>query len=497
MEDRMSPPIIKHACLAMALLACLAPLTRAELLIGTATTDITPTDPVAVAGQFQLRIARKVESPVMAHVLALESRDGAAADAESKDMAIMVACDLVLITDQVRSLVREQVRKRLPDVDPSKIILNATHTHTAPVTREGNYVVPSEGVTQIDQYVTFVAEQVADAIEIAWNGRKPGSVSWGLSDAVVGYNRRTVYADGRAQMYGPTNRPDFRGFEGYEDHDINTLFFWNDAQQLIGMIVNVSCPAQEVESRSAVNADFWHPVRVALQKRYGDQVTVLGSVGAAGDQSPHLMYRKAADERMRTLRGLTRLEEIARRVVRAVEETYEVVKNERQPNAPLIHKTVQVELPMRIVTAAEYAESKAEVEKCAAAIKQDPKATAHQQMRMQWNKRVVERFESQKTNPRPTCGVEIHALRIGAAAICTNRFELFTEYGIRIKARSKGVQTFVIQLAGPGTYLPTAKAIQGGHYSAIVQSNLVGPEGGQLLVDRTVELINSMWQETE
>lgn len=29
---------------------------------------------------------------------------------------------------------------------------------------------------------------------------------------------------------------------------------------------------------------------------------------------------------------------------------------------------------------------------------------------------------------------------------------------------------------------------------AIVHNNLVGPEGGQVLVDRTVEAINSMWE---
>ena len=33
----------------------------AELLIGTAVADITPTEPVAVSGQFNSRIARKVE----------------------------------------------------------------------------------------------------------------------------------------------------------------------------------------------------------------------------------------------------------------------------------------------------------------------------------------------------------------------------------------------------------------------------------------------------
>ena len=110
---------------------------------------------------------------------------------------------------------------------------------------------------------------------------------------------------------------------------------------------------------------------------------------------------------------------------------------------------------------------------------------------MKWYQDTVDRFEKQETDPKPTYEMELHVLRIGDAVVCTNPFELFTDYGIRIKARSKAVQTFVIQLAGPGTYLPTDKAVRGGHYSAIVESNLVGPEGGQMLVDRTVELINS------
>lgn len=482
----------KRACIALAIVACLVPAAQADLLVGTATTSITPELPVAVSGQFGLRIARSVESPVTANVIAIQSRDGT----ESKDVAVMVSCDLVYITDEVGSLVRREVHRRLPDLDTSKIVLFATHTHTAPVTTEGKYVIP-QGVIQARQYVTFLVDRLADAIAAAWNHRQPGSVSWGLSDAVVAYNRRAVYADGRAQMYGPTNVPAFRGLEGYEDHDINTVFFWDQTGTLVGMIANVSCPTQEVEGRSTVNADFWHLVRVALHQRYGDQVCILGSVGAAGDQSPHLMYRKAADERMRRLRGLTRLGEIARRVVRAIDEAYETVKEDRHADAPLIHQVAKVSLPMRMVTPEEYAEAKSQVEKAVAEIKKDPKATDRLQMRMKWYDGVVQRFEEQKTNPEPTCEAEIHALRIGDAAVCTNRFELFTEFGIRIKARSPAVQTIVIQLAGPGTYLPTEKAVRGGHYSAVVESNLVGPEGGQILVDRTVEMIHAMWNHTK
>jgi len=460
-----------------------------QLLVGTASADITPDQPVAVSGQFALRIARTVESPVTANVIALESRRGE----QSLDTAIMVSCDLVYIPTDLLEQVRRRVKEQLPELDTAKIFLNATHTHTAPVLLVDKYKIPQEGVIQVAAYREFFAGRVAEAIVRAWNGRRPGSMSWGLSHAVVAYNRRAVYANGTARMYGATNVPEFRGLEGYEDHDIGTLFFWNAAGDLVGVAVNVSCPSQEVESRSAVNADFWHPVRQALRKRYGEQLCVLGWPGAAGDQSPHLMYRKAADERMRRLRGLDRLDEIARRIVRAVDEAYQAVKDDRHADVPLVHRVETISLPMRLVTEEEYAAAKAACQQAAARIAKDPRAADRDYRRMKWYEVTVERFQRQKTDPHPAYEMELHTLRIGDAAVCTNSFELFTDYGIRIKARSKAVETLVIQLVGPGSYLATEKAVRGGHYSAIVESNLVGPEGGQMLVDRTVEQINAMW----
>ena len=460
-----------------------------ELMVGTAVIDITPKEPVALSGQFHLRIANTVETPLTANVIALESRQ----DGLSSDMAIMVSCDLLYIPSEVLELVRKAVRERLSDLDTRKLFLNGTHTHTAPVLLLDKYPIPREGVIQVEQYRSFLAERVTDAIVQAWNSRSAGSVTWGLSHAVVAYNRRAVYADGSARMYGKTDVAAFRNIEGYEDHDVNTLFFWNYSGKLVGAVVNVSCPSQEVESRSTVNADFWHPVREALRKRFGEQLCVLGWTGASGDQSPHLMYREAADERMRKLRGLTRLDEIARRIVRAVNDAYETVKNDRHADVPLIHKVETIYLPMRLVIDSEYAEAKAAVEKAAAQIKQNPKAAAREYRRMKWYEMTVERFDRQRVDPKPTHEMELHVLRIGDVAIATNSFELFADYGIRMKARSRAVQTFIVQLAGPGTYLPTEKAIRGGHYSAVVHSSLVGPEGGNVLVDRTVSIIDSLW----
>jgi len=350
---------------------------------------------------------------------------------------------------------------------------------------------------RVEDYCSFAAQRIGEAIEKAWKGRKPGSFTWGLGHAAVAENRRALYADGRAVMYGKTDQSDFRGLEGCEDHDVGTLFFWNESGQLIAIAVDVSCPSQEVEGLSNLNADFWHPVRVALRQHFGQDLCVLAMVGAAGDQSPHLMYRKAADERMCKLRNLSRLDEIARRIVLAVEEAYEAVKDELHADARLVHKVEMLTLPMRLITEAEYAEAKAVCDKAAAQIAADPKAADQVYMRLQWYGGVLKRFEKQRTDPQPKYEMELHVLRIGDVVLCTSEFELFTDYGIRIQARSKALQTFVIQLVGSGSYLPTEKAVRGGGYSAIVESNVVGPEGGQILVDRTVELINGLWSDAK
>jgi hypothetical protein len=320
----------------------------AETSVGVATVSITPDQPVALSGQMNTRISRGVRSPVTATALALESKRGG----EVLDQAILVSCDLVGIDQAVLDRVRALLKDRLPDFEGRKLVLSATHTHTAPVYEEGRYLIPKEGVMQPAAYSEFLSARVAQAAANAWESRRPGRVGWGLGHAVVAQNRRATYADGRTVMYGATDKADFRGIEGPEDQGVEVLFFWDGGGKLIATAVNVACPSQEVEGASTVDADFWHEVRVALKAKHGHDLQVLGWTGAAGDQSPHLMYRKQSEERMRRLRKLTRLEKLARRVVSAWEEAYEGARQEQNADVSLIHRVETVDLPVRMVTSA-------------------------------------------------------------------------------------------------------------------------------------------------
>ena len=105
---------------------------------------------------------------------------------------------------------------------------------------------------------------------------------------------------------------------------------------------------------------------------------------------------------------------------------------------------------------------------------------------------IIRRYENAaEASPYP---MEMHVVRIGDVAIATNPFELFTEYGVQIKARSPALQTFIIQhAANAGLYLPTERAIEAGSYSGLPHTNLVGPEGGQELVEHSLSGIRKLW----
>ncbi len=458
-------------------------LEAAELYVGAATVDITPDEPVALDGQRHVRISKTPATRIYAAVLALESREGDRA----LDQAIMVSCDLVAIRQGILAKVRAKLADRAPGFDVNKLFLSATHTHTAPVTEDGKYALPETGVMQPGDYAEWMTARVADGVAEAWERRRPGKVAWGQSQAVIAQNRRPYYADGTAVMYGNTNSPNFRGIESYEDHNVDVLYFWDAADTLVATVINVPCPAQEVGGNSAIHADFWDPVRRDLRAKHGQDLHILAWTGAGGDVTSRLAYGRAADERMRKLRGdLSRLDEIARRIVAAWQEALDGARHDIRDDVVLTHQVQNIELPYRQVTLAEKDAAAAE----AAKFQDDPK----QRWNYRWNQRVVDRFEAQQGGTQPPYIMELHALRLGDVAIATNDFELYTDYGVQMKARSPGIQTFVVHLAGPGSYLPTTRAAQHGGYGAVIQSSRIGPEGGQVLVEQTVEALRALWK---
>lgn len=486
------------------------------LQIGWATADLTPGKPVLLWGQFHCRVSEDVKDPLTATALALESTSGTVTTG-----VVMVSCDLVAIPQSLLDAVRANVSKSLPDLDPLCVYLNATHTHTGPELGLDSDLKLSGGgmsnsgmkidlpVMAVAACVEFVAGRIAEAVKSAWKNRQSGSIGYGVGQAVVGRNRRSCYQGGVTHMYGNTRDPGFSHIEGYEDHAVNLLATWDADDQLAGLVVNVACPSQVSESEFTISADFWHDTRLELRRRFGDKLFVLGQCSAAGDQSPHIQFNKAAEERMSRLAGRTQRQEIAVRIADAVTTTLPLMSKERVKNPTLTHRVETVELLRRKLSEADVQEalaaaapSRAKYEELLRDLEAHPERRQEPRWyveltegyrRMSWNMGVHKRYELERTQPR--IPAEVHVLRLGDVVFASNPFEYYLDFGVCIKARSPAIQTFLVQLTGPvATYVPTERAIAGKSYGAVPASTLVGPEGGRELVEWTVKTIEEMFR---
>lgn len=465
---------------------------RGQLLIGWAQGEITPPRKTFVQGQFHTRISDTVLSPLTATALALEIKN----DGGAVEQAVLLSCDLS--NDSFKPDLLRALAGHCRDLDYDMITVNCTHTHTAPAMNRGIYDEPEDDPEFMnpDEYRVWLGARLADIIERAWNARRPGSIMRGFGYAVVGRCRRAVFADGSARMYGVTDDPSFRGFEACDDHAVNMLYTHDASGALSGILLNLACTAQCRESLEAFSADFWHEVRGLIAKEYGDAVHLLSQAAPSGDMSPHLLSDQKEEADLRDRMGLDDCGIIARRIMTAVAEGLATAS--KPESAPAMrHDVERWRLPRLKVTKEEY-----ELEKRIPEMTPEELARQHYAFQRVWPFgpvcELVSRYEQQGDNPQHD--VESHIIRIGDTVIATNPFELFVDYGTRIRCRSRALQTFLVQLAdgsGDAGYLPTQRALDGGHYSAQIKSCWVGPEGGQVLVENTVAAINRLFADEE
>lgn len=494
------------------------------MLIGWSEKSLTPDRKIGLDGQFYERVSNVVETPITCTAWAVES-DG--------EQLVICSGDLLgvgeLLVDRVRELLTAEPA---PGLDPDRVIMNATHTHASfvynidnriadvssldvlkkyiPADRKYVSLVPPDADEAMDrdEAMEYIAVRMAACIREAWNGRTEGAYATGFGRAAIGMNRRVGYRDGSAKMWGDTNSEEFEALEGGNDSGIEMIFTYDPAGKLTGIVANIACPSQVMEHRSVISSDYWGKVRIMMREKYGADLKILGLCSAAGDLCPRDLIRwvepetpindpnirrynvlpRDADPSMFDVKGTW---VCARRIVSemnyAIEEAAAPVAE-----AKLVHKVERLELPLRRVTEEEKTASEevlySFIDKKCGEFSFEDSAEMHVYAGN------IARFELQKRVS--IIPIEMHTVRLGNIAFATNPFELFLDYGNKIRARSRARQTFLIQLAnGYYGYLPTAKAEKGGHYSAYVSSGFAGHDAGEKLVAETLDRVNSMFEE--
>lgn len=487
-------------------------MNKSPILIGWGVGSINPDEPVLLRGQTYQRISTGTHDPLQATCMAI---------GPSKEEAVFwVSLDLVQMPERVTLLIAEAIAKKVPGFTRDRLICSCIHTHTSPfLDREGQrelwgefyriHTVP-EGVMPPEDYRDKVfIPGIVEACVKALADMKPSGISPILGHAVIGHCRRIVYRDQTSRMYGPTNTYNFERLEGPTDDSIEYIYVYDQEKNLTGLVMNVCCPAQVLEHMSICSADYVGAFRRQLYEKLGFELPVLTIIGAAGDISPRDLIRKrpgkdprnprkdAPDAAARTWwRGEPAMstfegtDELGRRLVYSFYYDLEKANNNIVYDFPYQHRFEYLPTRIRTVSEAEYTASNARLQAAMEAHNSDVTSfTTDEKRAISLDAGTVNRYIRQNKNL--FYQTPVHIMQIGECALVTCPYELFLEYGLRIRARSNAEHTLIAELTDDETeYLPTPFAVEAKSYSALVTNQLVSCEGGEFYVESVIQRIN-------
>lgn len=484
-----------------------------KLNIGWAQTGITPDGPTLMEGQMYMRCSQYVHDPITATALVLENGD---------HQAVFVSMDMTEVPLHAFDRLRSQMEDAGIAFD--SISFNVTHTHNSSSFYRDFMRVENEQVYDpaiLPQFALpedmvwdqagqdFFVERVGDLILRAWNSRAPGGISAAHDYAAVAFNRRPQFGDengAESIMYGDCSREDFLRFESGVDTAVELLYTWDQAHALTGVVCNVPCPSQVYELHCFLSADYWGPTRSAIREKLGKNVYVLPLCGAAGDLAPIDLVRYSKTNKQALLDWGGQSREVLRnfdmtlicqgigdRISEAVARGYQTAKNYIDDTPLFFHEVLSMELPIRQVSEEDFRQAQEQVQAIRARFSAEHPMTMPDLVAAFEPQGVILRHRQQLQSPN-YC-FQCHILRLGRVAIATNPFELYHEFAQRIKARAEAEQVFVVQLAnGCGGYLPTHAAVAGGSYSSKPASTICGPDGGDVLVEKTLRALHAIWK---
>ncbi|MEO6907132.1 MAG: hypothetical protein ABI210_04505, partial [Abditibacteriaceae bacterium] len=376
---------------------------------------------------------------------------------------VLVALDVGVLSEQ---FIRDTqcLFEKQNKVPASHLLIHSTHTHVAPAIYD---LIRENGTSP--EYVARVQEKLLEAAATAIKNLEPVQLFAGCGHLeMMGWNRRAVYEDGSARMYGNSEDPGFVQLEGPRDPQLPVLFAKNQAGKIIGVLVNFSSHPNSIEDECRYSADFPGEARRLISNAL-DGANVVYITGAAGNTAPSILDPVTNPQPWRGEEGLIRSGRyIAGEALKTIAETIVPMDS---PQLQLKQTTLQIPLkPWPEEGESWYPQG------------QSWAGDFYEKSRQEW----PERLKTQSPEK-----VNINVLQMGDAVLCASPSELFVEFGLEIKEFSPAKVTFISELTdGYAGYIPTAKAYQGGGYETwpAISSRLSLDTGDQIVEETKVLL---------
>ena len=429
-----------------------------RLQAGAAQVDISPDTSQFLWGYPHVaRMSTGIHDPIFASALFL--RDGATS-------VIFIACDVLFISKDLALRARRRIQE-LTGVFVSRIVVSATHTHSAPKTQNTlsqyfDTVVPPADSAYV---------QRLEAAVLAWQNDTPAEAAFVEADAQgIGTNR-----------HDPAGASDLR---------VPVLMLRRvEGGHPIAMMLTVCMhPTVLHEDSTLVSSDFPGAAREYLKKSYPN-CPVIYQTGASGNQSPRHVTRGNTFEEAERLGVI---------LGKAVES--ELTKAVFLKDLPLRALTTEIDLPERPLLS--IGEASAGLQQAKDRFEGLKKANAD---RSEIRSAECDWFGAEKTFTLAQAAeegkvrealaailpAEIQVIAIGDWTYVTWPGETFVEIGLEI--RNARPHTVVVTMANGELhgYLVTQEAVDRKCYEA-GNALLASPAGGDCLVRATRAMLETL-----
>jgi neutral ceramidase len=280
-------------------LLLMLPLTlQAAWQAGVAKADITPTESVPLAGYGgKTRMSQRVEHAIWLKALALKDDAGA--------VSVLVTADLVGLSDKMIEVIAKNAAEK-HGVARGRLILNASHNHSCPVTEDVLWLyyefTPEEAAAK-DRYTRMVYAKYDEVIGAAITALKPAELSFEQGLAGVAVNRRR------------SRGPESRALGGQVDQDVPVIAV-KSGNALQAVVFGYSCHTTALGGLS-INGDYAGFAQLELEKSIpGCTALFVQNCGGDANPLPRIRGRDAEATQLAGMYGHI-LAEAVRQVVAA------------------------------------------------------------------------------------------------------------------------------------------------------------------------------------
>ena len=428
--------------------------------------DITPLLGQMVPGQFHTRYGGGIYDNLYVKAAVFES--------ENERFAI-VSADSCLVSDKMCADFRAELKKRA-GIDKS--MFAATHTHAG-----GPVFIWGEQTAENTVYADMLINKGVDAVVLALTDMRPAVFRAGKeTEDGIAFNRRFIMKDGGLKTNPGIKNPDVLKPAGPTDPDVSVLRVEDTNGCVLGIITNFSCHLDTIGG-DKLSGDYPAELSRVLKKVYNKDLVSVFLTAPCGDINHIDVMNGMPDAGIVHTRKMGRI--LAGKVIAASE------KAPVMEPAVLSFDEAKISCPCRQpdLESVEAGRKLIAVEKRSNA--ELFKAADGSLQKLFYAKEAVRMHD----NPEKTAGVLITAARIGELAIVSAPAELFVEFSLDIKTKTKFPHIMVSSLTnGLVGYVPTRDALSsGGYESQLCSTSKMAAETGYMMVDTALKLLEDLY----